>query len=325
MIGLIFKWRCSSDNALYLICSRACNFVVVPVGACRAQEQLRLFMGTIDWSFGRIRIVKKHLILSLALSSTCYFAPFAGAPALKAFAQERVIPAPDPDVGAAPPGPDKAQETHDEVSIQQLTKMVYLSRLIAGGISQMFGSAETQRKLLDEIRGAQTGRKNIPNMNDPDNVEARSGGQGLKEMADSAINGTPEGPTELVKALNQFRTTFDLDKAFKLKDDELLNKRLLAQLAAKGIVASSSAEAAYKRANASNARLGEFITSLEASPDLKTSIDLNTRVMIELTQQSNESLRIQSAITSIVGSYFMVLASEASASSWVENLKDFNR
>lgn len=242
-----------------------------------------------------------------------------------ASAQQSITPSPDPLVGTAPAGSDNAQETHDSVSIQQLMKIVDLARLIAGGISQLFTSAQGQRDLLNDIRDAQKGPRAIPSIDSSETEEARDGGEGLNEMAESTLNGATNVPADMVEAINKFRTTFDLDKAFELKDDELLGKKLLAQLAAKGIVGSASAESSYKRANASNKRLGQFITALEASQDLKTSIDINTRVMIELTQQSNESLRVQSAITSMIGSYFMVLAGEASEPSWVEGLKDFNR
>lgn len=259
------------------------------------------------------------------VSITSPFVFIDGAAVPTATAQQAVAPAPDPVVGPAPSAPDGTQETHDEVSILQLMKVVDLSRLVAGGMSQLFHSAEGQRALLEAIRGAQIGPKNFPVLNDPADIEAQKGGDGLQEMANSALDGAAEGPQDVVDALNQFRSIYDLDNALKLKDDELPGKKMLAQLAAKGVVASSSAEAAYKRANASNARLNTFTTALEASPDLKTSIDLNTRVTIELTKQTNESLRVQSAITSVIGSFFMVLASEGSEPSWVDGLKNFNR
>jgi hypothetical protein len=242
-----------------------------------------------------------------------------------ASAQEVIVPAPDPVTGPPPAKPDDTQQTYDEVSIRQLMKIVSLSRLFAGGLSQLFGAAQGQRNLLDLIRGAQMGPKEFPLLNGPDEVEERSGGRGLKEMADGLLNGAPEGPPGIIEALNQLQTTFKLDSAFALKNDELLSKKMLAQLAAKGAVAASSAENSYKRANFSNARLEKYITAVKESPDLKTSVDINTRVMIEVAQQSNEAIRTQSAIASIISTYFMVLSSEASEKSWVDGLKNFNR
>lgn len=259
-----------------------------------------------------------RLIATTFLTCSLLLAGAAGA-------QQRINPVDEPTVGNAPTAPDDANVSYDPVAIQQMMKLVSLMRLVGGGISQMFNSIAEQAKALDLIREAQTGRKNFPLLNDAEHEQAREGGEGLSEMSDSALNGAIESPPDVADAFDRFRTTFSLDQAFKLKDDELLGKKMLAQLAAKSAVAASSAEAAYKRANDSNVRLGDYIAALEASPDLKTSLDINTRVMIEMTQQSNESLRTQSAITSIASAYFMMLASEASEPSWVDGLKNFNR
>lgn len=248
-----------------------------------------------------------------------------GAPLSNALAQQVISPAADPVTGAVPDGPSGAQETHDAVSIQQLMKIVELSRLIGGGITQLFAVAQGQHDLLDLIRGAQIGPKNFPVLNGPAEVAERKGGEGLREMADGALDGAAQGPADLIDALNRFRTTFNLDEAFKLKDDELTSQKMLAQLAAKGAIAGSAAENAYKRSNSSMDRLNGYIGALQASPDIKTSIDINTRAVIELTQQTNESIRTQAALTSVVSAYFMALASEASETDWVDGLKDFNR
>ncbi|KSV63167.1 hypothetical protein N183_36175 [Sinorhizobium sp. Sb3] len=244
---------------------------------------------------------------------------------LPANAQEKIRPVDEPRVGAAPTAPSDASPSYDSVAIQQLMKLVSLSRLIGGGISEVVGSIEAQKDALESIQKGQSGPKNFPLLNGPDEVEGRKGGEGLRELSEGALNGSADGPPSLVEALTEFRKTFSLDQAFELKDDELPGKKMMAQLAAKSAIAASSAENAYKQANLSNLRLNDYIAALESSPDLKTSIDLNTRVMIELTQQSNESLRTQSAITSIVSTYLMVLASEASEKSWVDGLKNFNR
>lgn len=240
-------------------------------------------------------------------------------------AQQTITPVDEPSVGTTPTAPEDAALNYDPLAIQQLMKLVSLMRLVGGGVSQMFDSIVRQTDALNLIREAQTGPKSVPLVNDEQQEQARSGGEGLAEMSDSALNGGLEGPPDVTSAFNQFRDTFSLTQAFSLKDDELHSKKMLAQLAGKSAVAAASAEAGYKRANASNERLNTYLIALEASPDLKTSVDINTRVMIELTQQSNESLRTQAAITSIASAYFMMLASEASEPSWVDGLKNFNR
>ncbi|MBX4967725.1 type IV secretion system protein [Rhizobium binae] len=267
--------------------------------------------------------MKRHL--RTALFGISILLLQSGTAAVTAHAQDAVTPLPDPAVGTVPGGPSEAQETHDQVSIEQIMKLVQLSRIIGGGITQMFATVQNQKTVLDSIRNAQTGAKTVPLMNGPDEVAGREGGEGLREMADAALNGAAAGPVDVMAALTQFRATFGLDKAFALRDDELPSKKMLAQLAAKGAIAGSVAESSYKRANASMNRLDDYIAALQASQDLKTSIDINTRSVIELTQQINESLRTQSAVTSIVSSYLMMLASEASTDDWIEGLKHFNR
>lgn len=242
---------------------------------------------------------------------------------LSAVAQEVITPAPDPNVGEVPDGGD-AQATHDTVAIRQLMKVVDLSRLISGGIVQLFNFSQGQKLVLDRMYDAQTGKTVIPELADQGD-ENREGGEGLIELVASALSGALNGPASMVEAFNDLKTTFKLEDPFGLQNDELFSKKMVAQLAAKGAVASSVSENSYKRANASMDRLGDYVTALEASMDLKTSIDINTRAMIELTQQTNESLRTQAAISSMIGTYLMVLSSEASAKDWTDNLKDFNR
>lgn len=241
-----------------------------------------------------------------------------------ALAQTAVTPAPDPTIGSTPNAPDGATETYDQVAIQQLMKIVELSRLVGGGISQIFASLEYQKQALDQIRDGQTGTRNIPT-NGSAETDQRAGGPGLKEMADGALDGAEVGPSDVVEALDAFKATYGLDRAFALKNDKSVSKMLLAQASAEGAIAASTAESSYKRANASMDRLDSYITALQSSPDLKTSIDLNTRVMIEVAQQINESLRTQSALTSTAGTYFMVLASEVSKKDNLSGLKNFNR
>lgn len=242
-----------------------------------------------------------------------------------ASAQQAIHPVDEPRVDDVPAAPEDSNINYDPLAIHELMKLVSLMRLVGGGISQMFSSVVEQTEALNIIREAQTGPKNFPLLNDPEDEQARLGGEGLREMSDGALDGVLDGPPDLAAAFNHFRTTFSLDQAFELKNDDLPGKRMLAQLAAKSAVAGSTAEAGYKRANASNTRINDYLVAIEASPDLKTSVDINTRVMIELTQQTNENLRAQAAITSLASAYLMMLAGEASEPSWVDGLKDFNR
>lgn len=235
-----------------------------------------------------------------------------------AAAQTEVKPAPDPDVGNAPSAPSDAQEVYDQVSITQLMKIVELARLIGGGVTQLFEAIQAQTQALALIRDAQIGNKSFPVLNGPLELEERQGGPGLRELAEDALNGVPLDPQALDDSVAGFSEIFQLDKAFAFKDDEALSKKFVAHAAAQGAVAAATAATAYKRANTSMDRLDDYIVALQSSADMKTSVDINTRVMIEVAQQLNESIRTQAALTSVAGIYFMILGGETG------NSRDFS-
>jgi hypothetical protein len=224
-----------------------------------------------------------------------------------AAAQAAVTPLDDPSV-TLPGVPSGAKESYDSNSIEQLMKLVELTRQIGGGVVQLLGSM--------------TGSTTIPN---PAGLTGDGGGTGLKEMADAALNGSPAGPVDLTAALSAFTTSYGLDKAFALKDDTTVSGPMIAHAAAQGAIAAATAEDSYKRANASMARLDGYLTALTSSTTLKASVDINTRVMIEVAQQINETLRTQAALTSVAGTYFMILGGQSASDNFLSGLKNFNR
>ncbi len=222
-----------------------------------------------------------------------------------------VSPLPEPVISQLPALPPGAQKSYDPLTVEQLMKMVELTRTIGGGITQLFQTVINQTASLEKIRDAQLGVREIPLHNGPEEVAARQGGEGLKEMTDSALSGKIDAPPPIATAFGQLRSAYALDKIFALRDGKEQASRFIANASAMGGVSTATAEEGYKRANAGMKRLDGFIVAIKDSPDLKTSIDLNTRVMVELTQQVNESLRIQAAMASMMGSYFMMMGGEA--------------
>ncbi|RLQ85251.1 type IV secretion system protein [Notoacmeibacter ruber] len=259
--------------------------------------------------------------LHAAISGTALTLIAAAATPSTVLAQDVVTPATEPTV-TAPTKPDDADESFDENAIQQLMKIVQLSRYIGGGIGQIFASLQTQQEMLESIRDAQTGPKDFPDLGED---TGREGGLGLKEMADGAMGGAVEGPEAMVAAFEKFRENYYLEDAFALQDDELPSKKMVARLSSQGAIAASTAEASYKRANAGMERLDGYATALAASEDLKTSIDINTRVMIEVAQQINETLRTQAALASVAGGFFMMLGGEVGQDDTFIDMKTFNR
>ncbi|QWK80631.1 type IV secretion system protein [Ochrobactrum sp. BTU1] len=242
-----------------------------------------------------------------------------------AFSQGLSQQIPEPTIGTVPSGPSDAQSTHDEVSIEQLLKLVDLTRTVGGSLSDLYQKVVNQTTALEKIQNAQLGKKDVPLHDSEDELRARGGGPGLREMAQGALDGNLVAPDGVKQALDNFRPDFDLDKAFALKDDKSRSLAFAAQTTAQGAIASATAEESYKRANSSMARLENYILALQDSNDLKTSVDLNTRVMIEVAQQINESLRTDAAIASVAGAYLMTLGGEAGQEGILEGLKNFNR
>ena len=271
----------------------------------------------------------KLLVKTIALSSTLVLGPMA----LTANAQSATVtPVPLPSIGTVPTASDGEDETHDKDAIEQLMHVVELSRLIGGGISQLFRSSQSMTSLLGFIRDttnaqltAMTGAKTIPLANGADEVSAREGGRSLRDMADEGLGGSVAEPTDVATAFSQFTKTYKLGAAFDFQSKGSLNQLIVAHMAAHGAVAASTAENSYKRSNESMDRIDGYIKALSASPDLKTSMDINTRVNIELTQQLNELLRSQAALTNLAGFYFMSAAGAQADADDVLNFDDFNR
>jgi len=230
-----------------------------------------------------------------------------------------VVPVPLPSIGAVPNVTDTEQQTHDADVIKQLMYVVELSRLIGGGISQIFGSTQSMTSLLGVIRDtvnaqltAITGIKTIPLANGPDEVSARDGGTTIREMVAAGLAGSLTAPADIASAFSLFATTYQLAGAFAYKDSDTLSEVIVGYMAANGAVAASISEHSYLSANASMGRIDGYITAL----------GINTRVNIEVAQQLNEMLRNQAALTTLAGFYFM---GTAGVQANMEDNLDFTR
>lgn len=251
------------------------------------------------------RFIIPILLLTLLIGST-------GRLTNPALAQDvsSVTPLPMPEV-TPPQAPDGAQETFDTGANQLLASILEISRFVGGGINQLLASSHTTQVMLTNIRNSVSGQKTFPVLNNPADVSAREGGPGLLEMAQSTLNGEAVGPATLRETLDRFRANYRLDGPFSQRDTPLLSNIVIANATAQGAVAAATAEDSYKRANVGMGHINGYIAALSASNDLKTSVDINTRVMIEVAQQLNETLRNQAALTSVAGTYLMALGAEA--------------
>lgn len=252
-------------------------------------------------------------LLKPVLLSTALVLSTLGPLATIVKAQSAVVtPIPLPSIGTVPTATSSEQASHDEDAIRQLMHVVELSRLIGGGIAQLFTSSQSMTSLLGFIRDttnaqltAVTGVKTIPLANGPDEVTARDGGTTIREMATEGLGGNIANPPDISNVFSALVTTYELEKVFAFKDEERLNEVTMAHMASYGAVAAAAGDRAYMRANESMGRIDGYITALGASSDLKTSLDINTRVNIELAQQLNELVRAQAAQTTLSGMHYV--------------------
>jgi hypothetical protein len=283
------------------------HFEWMPERSKRTHKQLRLQLGNTRKSRRGRRMKSLFRVLATSTILTLMFA----VPLVKTVNAQSsdIIPLPLPSIGKVPDASSSEQETHDKATIEQLMFLVELSRQIGGGITKLFETLDTLQETAKDQLDAVTGTKTVPMANGPAEIAARKGGTSIREMATEGLGGTIAEPTDIADAFQQFRTTYDLDKAFDYQKEDTLAQVTVAHMASYGAVGAASAERIYKRANESMDRIDDYITTLGASNDLKTSIDLNTRVNIEIAQQLNEMLRGQATLTSMVSMYYVVSSS----------------
>ena len=92
-----------------------------------------------------------------------------------------------------------------------------------------------------------------------------------------------------------------MDNLADLDGSTIPQDRAIAAVAAAGLTAVATGEDGYTRSNEGMTRVNSLIGQIDATPDLKASVDLNTRVMAEVAQQMNEMMRVMSAQTSAQG------------------------
>ncbi|MET4236421.1 hypothetical protein ACVWXN_010866 [Bradyrhizobium sp. i1.4.4] len=253
-----------------------------------------------------MKVVARSLVFTCLMLGTISLAP------CEEYADESQIGViPLPLVGVSGTGTDGAQPTFDKRAVELLASIVGSVRALSGGITQLFAAASTAVAAI-------SGPKPFPVNNDAADISARKGDATPAEMASAALTEATVGSGDIQEALSGFRHRYRLDDAFALRNDKRLGK--IAYLSAQAAVTAGTAEDSYKRANASMERINGYITALEASTDLKTSVDINTRVMIEVAQQLNETLRTQAAIASVAGSYIMVMGSDSAEQDSMQDL-----
>jgi len=164
---------------------------------------------------------------------------------------------------------------------------------------------------------AMTGAKGISSiLNGSAEKIARTAATDFQSIIDNAISGgTISGNVgDMNSVIADLRTRFDLGDLATFDSSSVASDKAIASLAGSGLAAVATADDSYKRAGAAVARINTLVDRIDATPDLKASIDFNTRVTAEVAVLLLELVRVQSAATNTVGMQSLHRARDGQAS-----------
>ena len=184
----------------------------------------------------------------------------------------------------------------------------------AGSIAQALAQLDQMRRdytnqieqltnLKDQLE-SMTGDKAIAGiLNSAPEIAARGSADSLSSIMAGAMTGSsiPGNSSALTARIDELKTTFDLPDIGAFLSSTTPQDRALATQAGAGLAAVATAEDTYARANESMGRVSQLIDRIDTNPDLKASVDYNTRMLGEIAVLLNESLRLQAAATNAAG------------------------
>ena len=165
----------------------------------------------------------------------------------------------------------------------------------------------TMKEQLDNLKGqlgAITGPKGISTiLNSAADRLAREDAPDLMSLVDAGVTGVgvASSTTPIGSTINKLRNRFDLERLAASNTSDVPGDRALASLAGSGMAAVATAGEGSRRSNDAMKRIGDLIGRIDAAPDLKASVDYNTRVQAEVAVLLAELIRVQSAATHTVG------------------------
>lgn len=178
------------------------------------------------------------------------------------------------------------------------------------------------QKILDELikffnkpggmGAALTGKnKPIPLFDNPIDKVAREPVPNFDTLADDMRTKNTPPVTAYTPAMSQAITRYKLQDTIKFqptldpKNSLYVTRERRSHVASSAVTAFAVSEGAFKQSSKSMERINTYIQAIKDSPDIKTSVDLNTRVMLEIVQQNNELLRSIAAMNSVNANYMM--------------------
>lgn len=186
----------------------------------------------------------------------------------------------------------------DASSIAQLVATVNNQATQIANQVQQITELQNQLQNMQQRLTAITGPKGISGLlNNPAQQLQRQAASSLRSITDGAISGSTIGggnAGRINSTISQFKSRFELTNLPDFDSSAIPQDRAIASLAGSGLAAIATGEDAYVRSNEGVTRVNNLIGQIDATPDLKSSVDLNTRVLAEVSQQLNEMIRVMS-------------------------------
>ena len=206
------------------------------------------------------------------------------------------------------------------IDTSQIAQVVAQLRQQLKDYEEQIKQLATMKEQLDNMRSrleAITGPKGISQLlNGAVEKAAREAAPDFASIADAAISGGSIGgnAADVKRLIDGLRTRFDLGDLTNFDGSDVPADRAVASLAGSGMAAVATADDGYKRANAAMDRVTALIDRIDAAPDLKASVDTNTRVQAEVAVLLAELIRVQSAAAHTAGMQSLQTARDGAAS-----------
>ncbi|MCP4936172.1 MAG: hypothetical protein GY927_18710 [bacterium] len=164
---------------------------------------------------------------------------------------------------------------------------------------------------------AMTGAKGISSiLNGATEKIARTAASDLTSIVKGAISGNSISGNvgDMNTIIADIRSRFDLGDLATFDSSAIPADKAIASLAGSGLAAIATADDSYKRAGAAVSRINTLVDRIDSAPDLKASVDFNTRVNAEIAVLMLEMIRVQSASANATGMEALHRARDGQAS-----------
>ena len=203
------------------------------------------------------------------------------------------------------------------------TSVANLVSQLKNQATQIQNQVEQLKKAQEQIENmkqrleAMTGPKGLSSLlNGASNQAQRQAASSLDGILNSAIKGASVGGGNVDRintTISELKSKFSLDNLADLDASTKPLERAIAQLAGAGIAATATAEDSYVRSNEGTQRVNQLINEIDKTADLKASVDLNTRVLTEISQQLNDLIRLQASLAQAQGNAAIATARDRAA------------